>query len=343
MRQSWSKGSVLASVFLGVALSAGGAVRVGGGPPPVILDGLWELSASGTAYEDDGSSSKVKVRTLATFLDTDGAGVDISDFAGSCGIFPATSGSRLPNAFFAETSGASIAASVKVDSATGMGTSFKGNALLSTGGTVVIFSVKGKRVGSLDSPDSIFTADFEAGLAPYVETDLAGVAAATLWHAEGFCAAGTAIPASMGTMAAAYNQGDLTPPVYDYNTGAANAGAIEGPSLTISKALGVVASFDILRETEGDSSFDESFFEVRCASDPLWSTVAQIFDNALPCGSVPVTVTVGPLNTTLNSVVGGGPFLHRFSFDTGDGSFNDYLGWYVDNVDLGVVKGASSP
>jgi len=344
MRQSWSKGSILAAVVLGAVLSPESAARGGDGPSPgVPMSGLWALSGSGTAYESDGSTSKVKLGTLVAFLDTDGAGVDIAEFSGACGVFPATSGVRLPNAFFAEASGASMAGTVKVDSSTGEGISFKGSALFASGSTIAILTVKAKRVGAPDPASSIFFEDFEGGLGDYVETDLSGAPAATLWHAESFCDVATAIPTAMETTAAAYNRGDEVPPVYTFDTGAANTGAIEGKLLNIKKALGVAVSFDILRDTEGGSSFDQCFFEVRCESDSSWSTVTQITDDDITCGMSRLTVSLGPMDTTLNSVVGGGPFLHRFAFDSVDGVGNDTLGWYVDNVDIGVVKKASSP
>src|SRR5262245_11921067 len=83
-------------------------------------------------------------------------------------------------------------------------------------------------------PAITFAENFEGGgLGVYVETDPAGVPAATLWHGEGSCDGVTPIPASMGIYAASYNQGDIA--VYTYATGAvANTGAIE--SLVIPSA-----------------------------------------------------------------------------------------------------------
>src|SRR5881397_2410074 len=73
-----------------------------------------------------------------------------------------------------------------------------------------------------------FAENFETGgTGVYSETDPTGAAAATLWHGEASCDGVTPIPATMGTNAAAYNQGDIA--VWTYATGGTTTGCLESP------------------------------------------------------------------------------------------------------------------
>jgi len=315
----------------------------GEGPSPAILDGLWRATFSGAARDLDGDKISVRLSTFLQFTDLDGPAVSLAPFSGECTLVPATSGVRLPGSFFVEGPGVSMAAAVKVDAATGQGISFSGVLNLDAGDRIASLKVRAKRVGAPGPSVPVFEEDFEGGLGAYVETDALGNPAATLWHAEGFCAAGTPIPAAMGSGAAAYNRGDETPPVYTYSTGSANEGALVGPLLTVpKKALGVTAEFEMLRVTENMAGFDESFFEIQCFGDVSWTTVAPIMTEGIGCGGTPVVVTIGPTDPVLNMVLRR-TFAHRFRFDTFDAGANGFLGWYVDDVSIGVVKSASAP
>ncbi|HET6202285.1 MAG TPA: hypothetical protein VFI25_05720 [Planctomycetota bacterium] len=175
-------------------------------------------------------------------------------------------------------------------------------------------------------PCVVFSETFEGGgLGAYAETDAAGAAAATLWHGEALCdAAMTPIPASMGANAAAYNRGDLG--LYDYDTaGTPNGGAIESPVIPSSVVAALRLSFQYTKETEGagTAAFDQCFVEARPAGG-AYATVAQVV------GNTPCTPAVSfAVNLPQPS---GGPWQHRFRFETIDGSMNGYRGWYVDNV-----------
>ncbi|MCI0587126.1 MAG: hypothetical protein L0323_09835 [Planctomycetes bacterium] len=173
----------------------------------------------------------------------------------------------------------------------------------------------------------VFSETFEgASLGAYVETDADGVPAATLWHAESDCEYLVPIPPSMGTYAAAYNQGDLG--FYDYATGAAgNAGAIESPLIASPANASLSLSFDYAKETEsaGAGSFDQCFVEAKSEGAASYGVVAQVIGNAA-CPSAPSTLTAVVCG------VPGGPWRHRFRFDTLDEMLNGYRGWYVDNV-----------
>ncbi len=133
------------------------------------------------------------------------------------------------------------------------------------------------------------------------------------------------IPASMGTNAAAYNQGDIL--IYNSATGFANTGAIESPVIPSAANASLTLSFDYMKETEGGGtgSFDQCFVDARPAGPNPYGVVMQIVGNAI-CPFNPTSVTTSVCN------VPGGPWLHRFRFNTVDSVLNTYGGWYVDNV-----------
>ncbi|HET6202210.1 MAG TPA: hypothetical protein VFI25_05340 [Planctomycetota bacterium] len=189
-------------------------------------------------------------------------------------------------------------------------------ALLAAGGLLALFA-------NAASAQVIFSENFEAGgLGVYTET-LAGVPAATLWHGEAFCDGVTAIPASMGTNAAAYNQGDLA--VYDYATGVANSGEIESPAIPTPGSGFVSLAFEYTKQTEGGGTgtFDQCFVEVASGGGP-YAVLGQVTGNSVCPTST--SASMGP------TAVGGATWTHRFRFNTVDGTSNNYQGWNVDNV-----------
>jgi hypothetical protein len=169
---------------------------------------------------------------------------------------------------------------------------------------------------------TIFTENFEGGmLGAYTETDGAGNPAATLWHGEGFCTLGTPIPAPMGTKAASYNQGDLG--TYTYNTGATNSGAIQSPLMPLAPSFVALLEFDMLRESEGGLTFDQSFVESR-AIGGAYATDLQVTAQSV-CAITTVSVALSAQ----------GPLVqHQFRFDSVDSVSNNYQGWTVDNVSV---------
>lgn len=173
----------------------------------------------------------------------------------------------------------------------------------------------------------VFSENFEAGgLGAYVETDADGAPASTLWHGEFDCEYLVPIPASMGFYAAAYNQGDLG--FFDYATGAlANAGAIESPVILSPANASLTLAFDYAKETEsgGSGSFDQCFVEAKPDVAGSYGLVAQVVGTAA-CPAAPTSLTA------IVCGVPGGSWRHRFRFDSVDGMFNTYRGWYVDNV-----------
>ncbi len=133
------------------------------------------------------------------------------------------------------------------------------------------------------------------------------------------------IPASLGTSAAACNQGDIL--IYNYATGGANTGAIESPVIPSAANASLTLSFDYAKETEGGGtgSFDQCFVEAKPAGPGPYGVVMQVLGNAL-CPGAPTSVTTPVCN------VPGGAWTHRFRFDSIDAVSNTYGGWYVDNV-----------
>src|SRR5262245_9280924 len=168
-----------------------------------------------------------------------------------------------------------------------------------------------------------FAENFEGGgLGAYVETDPAGLPAATLWHGEGSCDGITPIPASMGIYAASYNQGDIA--VYTYDTGGVNTGAIESPVIPSAGPAVKTLSFEYTKQTEGggSGSFDQCFVEARPVPG-AYASMLQVVGNSVCPTSTGVTVAVS---------TPPGPWQHRFRFNTVDAVGNAFQGWTVDNV-----------
>ncbi|MCI0589482.1 MAG: hypothetical protein L0323_21925 [Planctomycetes bacterium] len=310
------------------------------GVPPAF-GGLWEVKIKSTHFGSGGAKTVANVTALLEIVQpvaAEGKGLSIGTFPAAFGtvLFPATSGNFFFDYLVTTAPGATLTATFKANATTGEVKSFKGNLTLDVfedGGGVVVAAVKGKFLGASPISNSIFSADFEAGIGGYTETDFDGAPAATLWHAEGFCAAATAIPPGMGAGAAAYNRGDEGAPVYNFDTGATNEGALQSPAVAVPTGTkGLVLSFDTLRVGEEGATFDQSFVEAREVGDLGWAPLAQLI-NQVGCGDDPDAITLGFGKNTISSLVGSS-FEHRFRFDSIDDVSNNGLGWYVDNVEI---------
>ncbi|HET6204937.1 MAG TPA: hypothetical protein VFI25_19270, partial [Planctomycetota bacterium] len=143
------------------------------------------------------------------------------------------------------------------------------------------------------------------------------------------------LPACFGTGAATYNQGDIG--IFNYDTGVANAGAIESPAAVSTSATAtLVMIFDFTKDTEGggSTSFDQCFVETSPTGLATWTTQVQLSGNTGPCG--------GPIDTqilVLPASLSGTSFQHRFRFDTVDSVGNNYNGWSVDNIRINQAAG----
>jgi hypothetical protein len=158
------------------------------------------------------------------------------------------------------------------------------------------------------------------------------------------------LPASFGTHAAAYNQGDLG--LYHYDTGAAIAGAlVSEPFFVLPGTRNVEFRFDYARQTA--DLIDVTRIDVQplwpsvAGGSPAWAAAYTIpAFTSVPCG-VPTTVCIrasapacpansqATPNPSLSSLIGKGGRV-RFVFDTVTGANNGASGWYVDNVSVEV-------
>jgi hypothetical protein len=308
------------------------------------MAGIWEVQIKSTHFGSDGTKTSGTLTALLEIeprVAAEGGNLQVRSFSAAIDtvLFPETFGSVFADYFIASGPDATLAGTLKVDASTGEATSFRGTAtlnLLPEGEGVVVAALTGKRLDPSTPTSSIFVADFESGLFPYTETDPEGSPTATLWHAEGSCAAGTAIPASMGAGAAAYNRGDEGPPVYNFDNGSTNAGAIQGPAIAVPPGTrGLQIVFETIRQTEGGVLFDQSFVEARTVGAESWTTLTEIIPQ-VPCGSSPETVTLGFGKKSIKPIFGAS-FQHRFRFDTVDAGVNGTIGWYVDNVQVRTI------
>lgn len=186
-------------------------------------------------------------------------------------------------------------------------------------------------VASVAPAQIVFTENFEGGmLGAYTETDGAGTPTPTLWHGESLCTLGTPIPASLGTNAASYNQGDIG--TYNFNTGAANSGAIESPAVGMPPGSVGSLAFDYMKDTEASASFDQCFVESKPVGG-AYVTDLQIVTNSL-CTRAAVTAS---LSAT------GAMTQHQFRFNSVDGFANTGQGWTVDNVVLTAALPGPKP
>ncbi|MGH7151473.1 MAG: hypothetical protein ACREIU_12285 [Planctomycetota bacterium] len=332
-------GKSIVATFLPAVLllaSAAPAQGEGGGPLFASMDGLWDATVTTSFFSVGGAlTNKVKTRTFIEFQDEGSTSSPITlratTFPTGLGlmVFPATAGMRFLDYFVVKGLDAELAGTIKVNRTTLEGRSFRATGTLLTTQGVIVVQIKGRhRPGTTKS--SLFSEDFESGLGSYVETDVYGTESDTLWHSEGFCAPGTSLPASMGSGAAAYNEGDLG--AYDYDNGVANSGALQGPGLPVpTGSRGVVLVFDTLRQSESGSFYDQTWVDVRPTGDGQWIPFSQTL-NVVPCGAAPQVVTIGIGKKTLRAF--GSNFEHRFRFDTLDNINNGHLGWYVDNVEV---------
>jgi hypothetical protein len=176
---------------------------------------------------------------------------------------------------------------------------------------------------------ALFEEDFEGGtLGAYTETTLAGAPAATLWHAESACPAGSVIPPPMGSKAAAYNRGDIG--ILNYAVGAnGNSGAIESPVHAGTAGASLQIQFDYVRAID-PLAFDQTRLEVRPVGG-AWVQVTPFLANSQSIAAACGSANMGHATVSLPFSFPG-PWQHRFTFDTVDGQSNGYLGWYVDNV-----------
>ncbi|MFH0954024.1 MAG: beta-galactosidase [Verrucomicrobiota bacterium] len=147
-----------------------------------------------------------------------------------------------------------------------------------------------------------------------VEAGTNGWSAAGLWHQAGDLYAGP-------THSWAYNNGS------NYNTGARNSGALVTPWIDLTTAESATLSFQSWYETEDTGiSWDKKL--VYASTDGTnWTQVLQVS---------------GPNKQWTMQSCDLSPFVGRqikikFFFDSVDGLYNSYRGWYLDNLNVRIV------
>ncbi|MDH3610982.1 MAG: PKD domain-containing protein, partial [Nitrosopumilus sp.] len=127
-----------------------------------------------------------------------------------------------------------------------------------------------------------------------------------------------------------YGDEDNDPPTY--NTGGVNSGNLTSPIINLDGATSALLEFYEWSSMENGPDWDRT--RVQASSDGSnWNTV---FESHETFGSWEKR------EVNLNSYAGGDVYL-RFWFDTIDGQFNDFEGWYVDDVKVLVDNTNTNP
>lgn len=193
---------------------------------------------------------------------------------------------------------------------------------LTPGGSVKRGAVEGGN-GAAVGVDSL--TDFEAGQDGYVvNNNIRGTGnAAGLWHLT----SNRAYDPGHSPYTSFYYGNEFTD---NYDTGAANAGTITSPSITIAASGETSLSFNYLLQTEGDSSaYDLAKIQVSNNGGASFITLASSADSS----QLPQSSTWRKATFDLSAFAGQSIQI-RFSFDTVDATANSYEGWYVDDVEI---------
>jgi hypothetical protein len=118
--------------------------------------------------------------------------------------------------------------------------------------------------------------------------------------------------------------------VWNYNTGGANSGTLTSGAISLAGATGAILTFPEWSQLESLASYDRTRVQVS-TNGTTWATVFESHgtNNAWAKRTVDLT-----------PYVGGNIYL-RLWFDTIDGIYNNYEGWYVDDVKV-LVSGTDS-
>jgi len=181
-------------------------------------------------------------------------------------------------------------------------------------------------IDECDESNNIFEHQFYwVPSAPYsdnMENGTNGWTATGLWHQIG---ASSPYPASHSWSHSWWYGQDSTG---NYDTGAANSGDLTSPSIYI-PSTGYYLRFWYRYETETQGSdWDQRWVQISVDGGPF-SNVLQLSDD--------------PMNWWLQGQVidlsgyAGHTIQVRFHFDTIDGYFNDYRGWYIDDFEISTT------
>lgn len=107
----------------------------------------------------------------------------------------------------------------------------------------------------------------------------------------------------------------------DYDTGSTNSGSLISPTLAIPKGNPLL-EFQSWYETEGGSYYDEMTVEIKPKGQSSWSLLKEIGGNMYEWQAQSISLEDHQ----------GEDAKIRFRFDTRDSVYNDYEGWYVEDV-----------
>lgn len=168
--------------------------------------------------------------------------------------------------------------------------------------------------GGGGDPTECLTVDFEAG-AP-------GWTSSGLWHLAANSTCPSPQPGFSSPVTAQYFGQDAS---CDYSTGATVEGSLTSPTVNGITAQSTL-SFQYLRQVESfaGGSFDQTRVEIVSAGSST-----QIFALDSTDASSAVWTSSGDLSL---AAFAGQAIQVRFAFDSVDGQFNGFLGWFVDDV-----------
>lgn len=183
--------------------------------------------------------------------------------------------------------------------------------------------------GAPGSPEVVFSEDFESGMGNWNAYDMC--AGNLMWHLTTSCQSN--LPNHTIPTSAYYGIDSAC----NYDTGEWECGAIESPVIDLSSYRGGVLDFNYYLSTEEFCDYDSATAQVSVDGGLSWTTVAgncEIGNLNDPSGGwVGITDVELPDTDFISDV------RLRFTFDTGDEAYNDYDGFYIDDV---VVNGLTS-
>ena len=146
----------------------------------------------------------------------------------------------------------------------------------------------------------------------------------SLWHKETY-------RSSSPITSWAYNTGN---PNYNYDIGD-NKGNLTSPVIDLSDYNTAILTFQYLYQTEDSgASWDQRWLQV--GVDGVFTDVAQLSEDPM--------LVWNEYSLDISSYAGKSNVQVRFFFDTIDGVYNNYEGWYIDDIAvLGELGGANNP
>ena len=120
---------------------------------------------------------------------------------------------------------------------------------------------------------------------------------------------------------------------FNYDTGSNNSGDIISPPIDLTTVTNSLLKFSHYLDTEGLSGYDKAVVSI--------ST-----DNGLTYNDIFTSLTTNELfvNESINIALFDGNIIKiKFSFDTVDNQFNNFEGWYVDDITVEAVTSQTQP